>query len=280
MARRLEDLPLSYEELRSLVLEALKSIEKGTQFVGFYSLVGKTAVDRGFAKDQQNVIGYLEHPLSNKDEARVQNIVWDLIVEGVIRPGLGDGMNPDLPFFHLTDYGLKIVKDVPQSPYDPDGYLCRLRSDVPEIDPVILIYLEESLHTFRIGCLLSSTVALGCASEKALLLLIGKYADSLPASMQAKFRKNTEGHLVKRQFDEFTKMLGSHLMHHMPGDVKDGLEVALLGVFSMIRTYRNEAGHPTGKVIAREQCYANIMVFPTYLKRVYALITWLASKPF
>lgn len=78
------------------------------------------------------------------------------------------------------------------------------------MDPIIVVYLAESLHTFRIGCLLSSTIALGCASEKALLLLVGSYADALPEPRQKKFRQNTENRLIKRQFEEFSKQNQAH----------------------------------------------------------------------
>jgi hypothetical protein len=182
-----------------------------------------------------------------------------------------------LPFFYVTDFGKERIKD-PQTPYDPDGYLKALR-DIPGVDDVILTYVTESLHTFRIGSLLSSTITLGCASEKALLLLIDAYGNALPTGgRQEKFRKNTEGFVIKRQFDEFSKMLESHLKGLLPGDLKENLDVALVAVFAMLRTNRNEAGHPTGKSIRREEAYASLTVFPTYLKKVYELIGWLRGN--
>jgi len=88
-----------------------------------------------------------------------------------------------------------------------------------------VMYLNEALHTFRIGCLLSSTVCLGCASEKAFLLLVEAYASALPQPQQDKFRKDTENRMIKRQFDEFTKRLEGHLKPRLTGDVKDDLDV-------------------------------------------------------
>jgi len=177
-----------------------------------------------------------------QNAARVQSIVWDLIIEGIIRPGLNDGMNDDLPFFHVTEFGANVLANGPQSPYDPDGYLKRLQSDIPKLDSVIVLYLNEALHTFRIGCLLSSTVTLGCASEKAFLLLVEAYATALPQTQQDKFRKETENRMIKRQFEEFSKRLESHLKPKLPGDLKDDLDVTLSGVFAMMRNMRNDAG--------------------------------------
>jgi hypothetical protein len=197
--------------------------------------------------------------------------------QGIIRPGLNDGINNQLSHYHVTEFGKEKLKGGAASPYDPDGFLKRLQKEVPSLDPIILVYLAESLHTFRIGCLLSSTIALGCASEKALLLLVGSYADALPEPRQKKFRQNTENRLIKRQFEEFSKMLDSHL-RGLPGDLSDDVDVALNALFTMFRNQRNEAGHPTGKPVAREQAYANLVVFPVYVKKVYALIDWLRTN--
>jgi hypothetical protein len=109
-------------------------------------------------------------------------------------------------------------------------------------------------------------------------LLIGAYADALSGPRQQKFRDNTEGKLIQRQLDKFNKMLKSHLKALLPGDLKENLDVAILAVFAMIRTHRTAAGHPTGKVIPREEAYANLTVFPSYLKVVYQLIEWLQAN--
>jgi hypothetical protein len=287
MSDQLANLPLSYEELRSLVIDWLSNIDGG-QLNDLRTSIANLAIERGHAAHPSahlqrgfgiQVVSYGGYGpvLTSGDYGRVQSIIWALIIEGVVRPGMANGADNNLPFFHVTERGKRWIKEGPQSPYDPDGYLKRLSSSVKGLDPIIVTYLNESLHTFRIGCLLSSTIALGCASEKALLLLIAAYADALPMTMQEKFVKNTEGRMIKRQFDEFRKMLDGHLKGQLTADLADGLDIMLNAVFEMIRTQRNEAGHPTGKDIPREQVYASLVVFPTYLKKVYDLIGWLGS---
>lgn len=291
MSAELANLTLSYEQLRSLLIEWL-SQAGGGQLNNLRTAIASLAIKQGHVADPSaqrhgafgmqpiSYSGYGSTLLSGKDYGRVQSIIWDLIIEGVVRPGLNDGSNNDLPFFHVTDFGKQRLKDGPKSPYDPDGYLKRLKDEVPDLDPIIVIYLNESLHTFRIGCLLSSTISLGCTSEKALLVLIATYADALPEAMQEKFRKNTEGRMIKRQFDEFRRMLDSHLKGLLPTDLADGLDITLNAVFEMIRSQRNDAGHPTGKDVHREQTYASLVILPTYLKKVYKLIDWLKTANF
>lgn len=272
-----KNLEISYEQLRSLVLEALHK-KHADQFAGLRETVAEIARKRGLMGNEQSHSIISSSGLSGTDFARLQSIMWDLIIEGIVRPGLNEGVNNNLPFFHVTEWGKKAIQDGGIAPYDPDGYLTRLKRDIPNLDPVIESYLNESLHTFRIGCLLSSTVSLGCASEKALLVLIEAYATSLPDPSQKKFRSNTDGRMIKRQFDEFRKMLDSELRARLPHNLQDGLDVELNAIFDIIRNQRNDAGHPTGKAIERERAYANLVVVPVYFKKVYALIDWLVAS--
>ena len=52
-----------------------------------------------------------------------------------------------------------------------------------------------------------------------------------------------------------------------------------MAVFSIIRSHRNDAGHPSGNVVQREHLYAYLVTFPEYLKKVYSLIDWLNANP-
>jgi hypothetical protein len=286
--RRLDRLPLGREALRSVVMGQLLTITGGSgsesgcgQFNDIAVAVAKDAVANRLVPDPNgpNPSRHDSYILADGDRSRVQDVFWDLIIEGVIRPGLGDEGNAELPFFHVTDQGRLALSAAGPSPYDPDGYLRRLKETIPKIDAVILTYLEESLHTFRIGCLLSSTVTLGCASEKTLMILIDAYANAMGAARQAKFRKDTEGKQIKTQFDEFRKQADGHLRALLKtAGLADRLET-LTGVFDMIRRQRNDAGHPIGVSLDRAQCYANLMVFPDYSRGMYDLIDWLNSQP-
>ncbi|MGL4550976.1 MAG: hypothetical protein ACRC33_07300 [Gemmataceae bacterium] len=275
---------LSYEQMRSLVIQFLAQPGSDPlQLNDLHEGVAKLAVARhGIAPSPDARNGIIELMrgagvrLTEKDTARVVSIVWDLIIEGVVRPGSESG-DAQLPFIYVTEFGRERIKD-PRTPYDPDGFLNGVRRDVPGIDGVIMTYLAESLHTFRIGCLLSSAITLGCASEKAVLLLIAAYAESLASPRKESFLKKTEGQMIRRQYDEFSKCLDGHLRALLPGEVKENLDTALTTVFNLLRTHRNEAGHPTGKALVREVAYANINTFPFYVRKVYELIGWLKAN--
>ncbi|MBI5226392.1 hypothetical protein HY994_04095, partial [Candidatus Micrarchaeota archaeon] len=58
----------------------------------------------------------------------------------------------------------------------------------------------------------------------------------------------------------------------LPKTLADDLETQFDGISNLIRTSRNDVGHPSGKKIDRMQAYANLRLFVPYCKRVYALI--------
>ncbi len=193
-----------------------------------------------------------------------------MIGEAVLRPGTADGSN-GLPHLSPTRYGWKVIQDA-DTPYDPDGYFARLNAKVAGADSVILTYLRESLHTFRVGCNLSAAVCLGCASERAFDVMLEAYGETLSAADKAIFRKKTEGKPIKTRYDEFVKEYEANVKNAIDRELRSSLGTYLGGLFQVIRNQRNDAGHPTGEPIEREQVYATITAFPTQLEKMYQLI--------
>ena len=278
MSDRIQSLNLTLDEVRALVLEALKK-SPSTQYVNLCCAVAAVAVEKNIVPNPHGP-GYFGGfiYLQPQDQEKVREIIWNLVVENVLTIG-SDSSNPAWPWLKLTEYGRKVVNSTVPVPHDPSGYLDRIHSEIPNLDSVILSYLEESLRTYNINALLSSTITLGCASEKALLLVIEAYKNAIQdVGRRTKFQNNTAGRMIKRQFDEFTKCI-TNLIGSIPADISDGLNTVLLGVFEMIRNNRNDAGHPTGRSIPKEHVFANLQVFIPYCKKIYQLIDYFNANP-
>jgi len=121
---------------------------------------------------------YVEYAAQNETERQngrhllvflAQEVFWQLLVEGILAPGM-DASNLNLPRFHITKYGRDVLASSEPQPYDPTGYLARLRERVPTPDPTVTAYLAESLETFRKGNLVACTVMLGIAATGAIPL--------------------------------------------------------------------------------------------------------------
>lgn len=271
-------LDISYEQTRSLVIEKLKSAPSG-QIVGLHHDIARLAVDRGLTSKPNMTVMNQPYEPPAKYKSWIEEIIWDLIIEGLVRPGLGDGSsNNGMPWYHVSKYGKTFLNSPSPQPYDPDGYLSIVQS-IPNVDGIILTYLEESLKAFRIHCLLSSVITLGCASEKAILLLIDACENAIGnPTDRATFVKKTNTISIKRKHDEFKSILDSKIVPALPREIKENLDNYLTGIFSIIRSHRNDAGHPSGNVVQREHLYAYLTTFPEYLKKVYSLINWLTTN--
>lgn len=213
----------------------------------------------------------------------VWDIVWDLIVEGILRPGNDYGDPFELPNIHVTAYGKDALKDF-LTPYDPEGYLKAISAAVPNVDTIIIKYIAESAETLRRNCLLSSTIAIGCAAEKGFLLLLDAFGDALQPADQARFAKErNKAWQIKRQHEVFMSWYDAKLRSRLSskgGDWITLLEDALQFLFSYFRKIRNEAGHPTGITLSREAVQSHLVIFPTYVRCIYDLIEWIEdNKP-
>jgi hypothetical protein len=83
--------------------------------------------------------------------------------------------NRNFPFFRITEFGGKVASDKHAYLFhDLASYENAIRSEIPSIDPVTLLYLNEAMQAFKSGCLLASTVMFGVATEHTFLLLVEK----------------------------------------------------------------------------------------------------------
>jgi len=273
---------ISYEQMRTLVIESLKRFTGWGQIPSLQINVATLALSKEMTHPpSQEIFGNTEYKLSEKYDNWILDIAWSLMAEGILIPRLSEGSGNGLYSFTLSEYGKTRIQSEPPQPYDPDGYLSKLRESIPSIDPVIISYLEESLKAFRMHCLLASTITLGCASEKAILILIDACEKAISDTDQKeKFVKDTKTMSIKKKHDALLTIIDEKIKNHssFPHDLKENLANYLTGIFNIIRRYRNDAGHPSGNKILRDDLYALLVAFPTYLKNIYGLIDWL-TKP-
>lgn len=263
---------IPYEELKHLVLKSLKG-RSSFQFRNICNSIGAIAVKQEIVTDP-NPTGFqvIEYPLQKRDENKVREIIWDLITERVLT--IGDYHNDLWPWLSLTDYGEKAINSVEPIPNDPTGYLSRIKRVIPQLDPIIETYLVESINTYNINQLLSSTITLGCASERALILLIESFENSFNVNEKKEnFSKKINGKFIKVQFEEFDRALKLTL-NQFPYELRENYTNTLAGVFQMIRYNRNSAGHPTGKSVDKETLFANLQVFIPYCKFIYDMTNY------
>ena len=208
-----------------------------------------------------------------------QEVFWQLVVEGVLAPGM-DSSNLSLPGFHITTYGHRVLASSELQPYDPTGYLARLRGRISTPDPTVLAYLAESLGTFLRGNCIASTVMLGIAAERVFLLLCDSLAASLSdAREKAGFAKICDRFPMKPKLDWVLSKI-QQIQKQPPFGFPDNATIMLVAIDDLIRCQRNELGHPreTTPNIERQDAFVNLQIFPRYYEIAGQVQTFLASN--
>lgn len=263
----------SFEEMRSAALDLIAGREQASYDLSQYDhlLIGVAEV---FARREGNVqTPVRSSSLSRSDRELFLEVFWTLFREGIITIGFDDA-NRKFPFFRVTQFGRKLIADKDSYFFhDVSGYESRVRSEIPGIDDVTLIYLKEAMQSFRTGCLLASSVMLGVATEHTFLLLIERIEAS--GAVAKKFESVGKERAILSKVNKFKKILDQEIAT-LPWDIKEDLDTHFAGILSIIRTFRNQSGHPTGKIPDREQVYVLLQLFIPYCKKMYQLMTHLS----
>ena len=262
----------SYEEIRAVVLDILAEREathySPSQFANL--LIGVAEVfDRRDGTDSETLLHHEPH-LSPNDRELCREVFWDLFRQGVITLGSNDA-NREFPFFRVGHFGKRILEN--ENTYffhDLTSYVKLIQDNIPDINDVTMVYLQEAMQSFKSGCMLAATVMLGVAAEHSFLLLL-EAAEASP-KYGSRFSSAAKQRTILPKFRKFKAALDQHVLSDLPSDLKEDLDTDFAGVLSVIRTTRNESGHPTGKILGREQTYVLLQLFVPYCKRIYRLI--------
>src|SRR5215469_2716095 len=76
--------------------------------------------DSGF----ERLVEFPSVALRSRFDELLRQVIWELIVAGVIAPGNGLHYNgANLPFFSITEFGREVLAAGRSIPHDPNGYL-------------------------------------------------------------------------------------------------------------------------------------------------------------
>lgn len=264
----------TYEEVRSIVIDLLAGRERSLHMADEtrqYNTL-RTAVADVLERREDRSPDDRHHcpSLPANDWAVFHEVFWDLFRQGIITPGINDS-SLEFPHFSVSQFGRKILEN--ENTYffhDLSTYTTLMKSNVPDINDTTLLYLQEAMQSFKSGCMLAATVMLGVASEHSFLLLLeSAHANSTYGS---NFANAAKQRTILQKFRKFKAALDQHVMADLPSEIKEDLDIDFAGILSVIRTFRNESGHPTGKILEREQAYVLLQMFVPYCKKIYQLI--------
>jgi hypothetical protein len=124
----------------------------------------------------------------------------------------------------------------------------------------------------------SVAVMTGVASERILVVLRDAILGAINQDeRRKKLLEATENQTAKRIYEEISKKIDP-IREQLPPGLQESIGSELEAIFQHVRRTRNDAGHPTGRIIEREEAYALLQLFPVYAKSCYSLIEWLKAN--
>jgi hypothetical protein len=197
--------------------------------------------------------------------------VWSLVSQGLAYIDFSQSV-PENWQLLLTDAGIAAAQDEAINPNNPGQYLERLKVMTPHVSDIVRQYAREAVISYNSQCYLASTVVLGVASEAAFLEMaraFGSWLSSEQGDRLLQIIENPRTSYINK-FSEFRKRIEPQ-KPNMPQELSDGMSVTLDAVLDVLRTNRNDIGHPTGKQVARDDVAIYLGIFPRYLQKLYAL---------
>jgi hypothetical protein len=209
----------------------------------------------------------------------IAQTLWSLVGRGLIYIDMWQPA-PENWEWLLTDAGTEAAKDEQFNPDDPERFMSRLRLNVPEISSLVSAYADEAVRCYTNSCYLASAVMLGVASEAAFIEMAEASVEWLESSGAAlKKILDDPRQPYAKKFEEFRKRIEPRKAD-LPEELADGMSLTFDAVLDLLRVRRNDAGHPTGKPVLRQDQYISLQMFGRYLQRLYQFRAFfLSARP-
>jgi hypothetical protein len=276
---------LTPQLVRALLLDYLKRQNRG-QLEEAVNGVLQLAMAKGLVPSGVGAVGVTRlHFQTNVNVVRdhVQQLMWQLLAQGLLVWGMDAGPNDKYPFYRMTEYGREVVQQDRPQPYDPDGFLGEFDRLVVPGDEVARAYLAEAVRAFNANCFKSAAVMVGGASEQLIVVLIDTFRDAItdPAEMSRFDKDAGPATAVSRRYRAAQERLDRMVVaKKLSFELAETVGNELPSAFHFIRRCRNDAGHPTIPTHTDpDTVFLNLRVFVEYARRVTGLSEFFKTNP-
>lgn len=206
---------------------------------------------------------------TGRREHEVWEAVWGLVADGLLYlDPEGPGTGTDNWRCKLSAAGIRVISGGPWEPSDPEGYLRRLRRQVPTLDPLAERYVEEALRAFNARCYLATSVMLGVASEQVFNRLAAAFVGSGLAGDKLARLIDDPAKTYFARFQELRKRL-EPIRDDLPENLGEVLTLDAVG--ELLRVTRNAAGHPSEQLLDEETARTHLQMAVLYLTKMIAV---------
>lgn len=220
--------------------------------------------------------------LTRSEILKVYQEFNSLIVQGVIAPGAYGSYGPDLPYFHVTSYGMECIKQTDILPYDQDGYLKKLQN-ITNVNDWVVFYVTEGLRCFNANCINSSMINIGLAGEVIIEELTSSFSDFLKKN-DTSLSVNYETDLgvpritISQKFTKYLEYQKKYLKNNQDlglSALKPKLDNSSSEIYATFtRLTRNSVTHPNDIIMDRIKVLMFFLSFVDYCELQYLFINY------
>jgi len=217
----------------------------------------------------ENDLRRLTEDYERHDVLTLQEILWELLVQGVLAPGK-NSLNLNLPFVHLTEYGTRCLEDGSTLVHDPEQYVEKLLEKTGgRASAFVQHAVQEALAVFLAGSWASAILHLARAAEElfdqlTLALVHSGHRDG----------KGTKRLEAATRFSIGQAQLAIQSAGHrtLPQALAETVEPQLSGLLALMQGVRNPEGSPRQPRPTKDQVLAFFLLFPEQCAFVYHLM--------
>jgi hypothetical protein len=150
------------------------------------------------------------------------------------------------------------------------------------VDPIIATFLEESCRCFTNGCYKAAAVMCGVASERLIHLFATSLFQSISNPSHGQAIKL--GQALRNPWQSSTLeaairaiLSNSQSVAGWPLTMSE-LQRFILPTFAWIKVNRDSSGHPSDFQITHIEMRGQLIMFVTYLEKIYRLINFLSGS--
>lgn len=212
------------------------------------------------------------------DHVTRQNLMpmaWDWISRGLAYFDISQPSTSNWDL-RLTEKGKRYIDEEDENPYNDNFWYASLLKKAVGISEIEKQYAQEAIKAFVNEMYVACHVMIGVSSESVILRMaqamaksdlfeghetISKAVDNPRISIRELFNK------MRPELDKAKKSI--------PGNLADNMSIWLDSMFDVIRVNRNDAGHPTGSTLSKEDSIMVLRCYVTYMSKACRLIHYL-----
>jgi hypothetical protein len=213
-----------------------------------------------------------KHPDYGLNEHSLMVMAWDWISRGLAYFDISQPATSNWDLC-ITEKGRRFIDDEEDNPYNDSIWYNGLVKKAEGLSDIEKQYAQEAINAFVHDLYVSCHILIGVASEAVIVRMAQAMARSLVIEGRESIKKavNNPRISIRDLFNKIRPEL-EKAKHAIPGKLADNMSIWLDSMFDVIRVNRNEAGHPKGSSVGREESVMVLRCFVTYMSKACRLI--------